>query len=106
MKTSNTILIIIVIVLLASNLFFGYLLLKPRHGSDFRGFQQMQLTDEQIDNIKTFFQNTQDLNEIKTYCDTNRMECFYYCRNINPSHEICSQLMQGRPSSQEVQRLN
>ena len=105
MKNTNTILTVVVIFLVISNLFFGYMLLKPKSPQDFRGgfdrgeFQQMQLTDEQIENVKIFFQNTANLDEIKTYCDNNRMECFYYCREINSNHEICSQLMQGQGRS-------
>ena len=106
MKNSNTILIVAVVILLISNLFFGYMLLKPKRGPDMRGFPQMQLTDEQIQEVTSFFNSTTDINEIKDYCDSNRMNCFYYCRSINPDHEICSQLMQGRPNSQQAQKLN
>ena len=40
--------------------------------------------------------------EIKNYCDQNMIYCTDYCRNINSTHEICSQLMnssfqRGRP---------
>jgi len=105
---NNTLLIGIVILLLISNLFFGYMFFFHKSGPDFnRGnFQQMQLTDEQIQSVTSFFENTSDTNEITDYCNNNRMECFYYCRTINPDHEICSQLMQGRPNSQQTQRLN
>lgn len=106
MKNSNIILAIIITALVISNLFFGYMLLKPKSRPDFRGFQEMQLTDEQITNVTTFFQNAQDLEEIKNYCTNNRMECFYYCRNINQNHEVCSQLMQRRSNSQQPQELN
>ncbi len=113
MKNTNTILIIAVVVLLMSNLFFGYMFFFHKNvpGPGFRGnFQQMQLTDEQIQSVTSFFENTPDINEITDHCNNNRMECFYYCRNINPNHEYCSQLMQGRPGSspdsQQVQRLN
>jgi hypothetical protein len=109
MKNSNTILIVAVIILLISNLFFGYMLFfhnnQGRLGP--RGdFPQMQLTDEQIQEVTSFFNSTTDITEIKDYCDVNRMNCFYYCRTVNPDHEICSQLMQGRPNSQQAQKLN
>jgi len=102
MKNTNTLLIIVVIFLLISNLFFGYMFFFHKSGPKFnRGdFSQMQLTDEQINNVKTFFESNTDINEITNYCEDNRMECFYYCREINSSHEYCSQLMQGRPPSQ------
>lgn len=110
MKNSNTLLIVAVIILLISNLFFGYMFFFHKSGPGFnRGnFPQMQLTDEQIQSVTSFFESTTDINEITDYCDNqeNRMLCFYYCRTINPDHEICSQLMQGRPNSQQTQRLN
>ena len=113
MKNTNTFIIVVLILLLISNLFFGYMFFFHKSGPDFnRGnFQQMQLTDEQIQSITSLFESTSDTNEITDYCNNNRMECFYYCREINPNHEYCSQLMQGRSNfqrqdSQQVQRLN
>jgi hypothetical protein len=108
---NNTLLIGIVVLLLISNLFFGYMFFfhNNRPGQGFRGdFSQMQLSDSQIQSITSFFESTTDINEITTYCDNqeNRMLCFYYCRQINSDHEYCSQLMQGRPDSQNVQKLN
>lgn len=113
MKT-NTILVGMVIVLLMSNLFFGYMFFFHNKGPGFKGnFPQMQLDDEQIQNIKSFFESTANTNEIADYCNNqeNKMSCFYYCREINSNHEYCSQLMQGRPDfqeadSQNVQKLN
>lgn len=109
MKNTNTLLIVVVILLAISNLFFGYMFFFHKNTPNFiGGVQQMQiqLTDEQIQSVTSFFENTSDTNEITDYCNNNRMECFYYCRTINPDHEICSQLMQGRPNSQQTQRLN
>lgn len=108
MKNTNTLVIVVLILLVISNLFFGYMFFFHKNGPNFnRGdFPQMQLTDEQIQSVTSFFENTSDTNEITDYCNNNRMECFYYCRTINPDHEICSQLMQGRPNSQQTQRLN
>ncbi len=108
MKNTNTLVIVVLILLVISNLFFGYMFFFHNNQPNFnRGnFQQMQLTNEQIQSVTSFFENTLDTNEITDYCNNNRMECFYYCRTINPDHEICSQLMQGRPNSQQTQRLN
>lgn len=108
---NNTLLIGAVIVLLISNLFFGYMFFfhNKRPGAGFRGdFPQMQLSDEQIQSVTSFFESTTDIDEITNYCNNqeNRMLCFYYCREINSAHAYCSQLMQGRPDSQNVQKLN
>ena len=108
---NNTLLIGIVVLLLISNLFFGYMFFfnnnNPRQGV--RGdFSQMQLSDEQINDVKNFFSSTTNINEITTYCGNqeNRMLCFYYCREINSNHEYCSQLTQRMPDSQQTQKLN
>ena len=104
MKNKNVLLILLVVLLLMSNFFFGYMLLKPKYAPDFRrdfnrgDFQQMQLTDEQIQSVTSFFDSTTDTTKINNYCEQNRMECFYYCRNINTNNQYCSQLMQGRPN--------
>ena len=108
---NNTLLIGIVILLLISNLFFGYMFFfhNNRPGAGFRGnFQQMQLSDEQRQSITSFFESTTNIDDITSYCNNqeNRMLCFYYCREINSNHEYCSQLMQGMPDSQQVQKLN
>ena len=112
---NNTLLVGIVILLLISNLFFGYMYFfgnNNRSGSGMTGnfvrgnFPQMQLTTNQIQNVTSFFESTTDINKITDYCENNRMECFYYCREINSAHEYCSQLMQEMPDSQQAQRLN
>jgi hypothetical protein len=97
MKKNNTILIILVGILVISNLFFGYMLFF--HRSRPQGFQNVQLTDEQKQSVTSFFSSTTDTTKITDYCNQNRMECFYYCRTINPSNTFCSQLMQRRTGS-------
>lgn len=110
-KNSNLILIVLVVVLLMSNLFFGYMLFFHKSRPNFQGFQNIQLTDEQKQSVTSFFSSTTDTTKMTDYCSQNRMECFYYCRNINPNNTFCSQLMQRRPDSQTadsqtVQKLN
>ena len=105
MKNSNTILIILIVVLIISNLFFGYMLFFHKNRPNFQG-QNMQLTDEQIQSVTSFFSSTTDTTKINDYCAQNRTECFYYCRQINPNNQFCSQLMQMRLGSSQTQRLN
>ena len=63
------------------------------HNKDKR-FQRgnFPINESQINELTSFFNNTTNLDEIKNYCNTNRVNCFYYCRNINPNHEICKDL--------------
>jgi hypothetical protein len=102
MKKNNLILIILVGILLSSNLFFGYMLFFHKNGPG-QGFQDMQLTDAQKQAVTSFFNSTTDTAKITDYCNQNRMECFYYCRTINPSNSYCSELMKNRPISQPSQ---
>jgi len=51
-----------------------------------------QITEAQINEVTSFFDNTLDINEINSYCGQNRQYCVYYCRNINPEHEICEEI--------------
>lgn len=114
MKNQNALLIGVVILLLMGNLFFGYMFFfqKNQFGSGTRGdFPQMQLTDKQISDVTAFFESTSNTEDIASYCENNRMGCFYYCREINSNHDYCSQLMQNMPDSsgpgsQQAQKLN
>ena len=98
MKKGIIVLIVFIVLLLiaasvgASLYFAGYFnktSQRPRGQGNFQ-----QLTQVQIDEITSYFQSTTDINAISTYCnDTqNRMSCFYYCRNIEPTNAYCTQL--------------
>ncbi|MBS3172533.1 hypothetical protein J4438_03060 [Candidatus Woesearchaeota archaeon] len=39
-----------------------------------------------------FFDSTSNIDEIRNYCEENRPNCGFYCMEINPNHEICSQM--------------
>ena len=56
-----------------------------------------QLDDKTKEEIISFFKSTQDINQIKDYCDKNRFYCMYYCMEIDKNNEICSQMQQQRP---------
>jgi hypothetical protein len=66
--------------------------------NDSDGFREQsenfQLDETKIAEIVSFFDSTSDMEEIGEYCsqEDKSMSCFYYCREINPSHEICSQI--------------
>lgn len=53
-----------------------------------------QIDEETKNSITSFFESTSDANEISNYCDYNRMNCMYYCKNINSEHEICKTLQE------------
>ena len=56
-----------------------------------QGKGNFQIDETTQNEITSFFSSEPDVNTINTYCGQNRMYCAYYCRNINPNHEICSQ---------------
>lgn len=70
----------------------GYLIANNIHGTGI-GKGNFQINEETKTSIISFFENTSDMNEINAYCEQNRNYCFYYCMNINPNHDICSELM-------------
>ena len=43
--------------------------------------------------ITSFFESTSDTDEVNNYCQENPMYCMEYCRNINPSDDICEELI-------------
>jgi len=66
------------------------------NGSQMRNFK---LNQSQIDEINSFFNNNPSASDVQNYCSANRGSCFYYCRNLNPTSEICSSIMNfSRPS--------
>ena len=75
----------------------GYLLHNTINRGANNNFPQgrgnFQIDEKTKNEITSFFQSTSDINQINTYCEQNRMYCFYYCKSINPSDEICSQII-------------
>lgn len=51
-----------------------------------------QMNDTVKTEISSFFDNTQDTEQISAYCQNNPGYCIEYCRNINPSSEVCKTL--------------
>jgi len=67
----------------------GYLI----SGSIKKAPNQERFTDFQIDEnakqeIISYFENN-GFNEINSYCEQNRKNCFYYCTEVNQEHEVC-----------------
>jgi uncharacterized membrane-anchored protein YhcB (DUF1043 family) len=82
--------IIGLIIGLALGAIAGYFL----HNYMNRNFMQrrgdFQIDENTKNEITSFFESASDINEINSYCEQNRIYCAYYCREINPDHEICS----------------
>lgn len=75
--------------------YFSYgLINKPNNFSNnrFSGGNNFQIDENTKQEIISFFDSTEDINEINSYCEENRMNCVYYCGNVNSEHEICSSL--------------
>lgn len=71
----------------------GYILHNNINRNFIQGRGSFQINEAQINEVTSFFESTSDINELRTYCENNRANCFYYCRNINPSHEICKEII-------------
>lgn len=66
---------------------------KPNPDFQRGNFQGFQIDDTTKQEIVSFFENTNDINEITSYCEQNRMNCFYYCSEVNSEHEVCDELI-------------
>jgi hypothetical protein len=64
---------------------------QPRRGN----FNNFQLTESQVNEIITFFNSNPNSTEIQSYCQQNKNYCFYYCRDMNQSNEICKNMALG-----------
>ena len=95
-KTKVGSLIIGIIIGLVLGGIAGFFLHNPitrgeiNHGA---GENFQHLTDAQISEINSFFESNPSVGDVQSYCSSNRGYCFYYCRNINSSAEICGQIV-------------
>jgi hypothetical protein len=62
---------------------------RPRNGTN----MNMQLNPSQIDDVTNFFKSNPSLEQTQTYCEQNRGNCFYYCRNLDQNNAYCTQMM-------------
>jgi len=62
--------------------------------------RNLQLNDSQIEEINSFFYSNPTQEQTDSYCQQNRMNCFYYCKNINSNAEYCKQLNSQGPRAQ------
>jgi hypothetical protein len=53
----------------------------------------MELNKSQISDVTSFFNNSPTSEEVQTYCEENRVSCFYYCAKINSEDELCKEMM-------------
>ena len=60
----------------------------------FAGFPRGNFTldENQINEVSGVFENAETSEDITEYCNEHRMECGYYCRNVNPEHKYCINL--------------
>ena len=73
----------------ASNNYSGQSPQNYQNGSG----RPIQLNQSQIDDVTSFFNTNPSATDIQTYCSTNRINCAYYCRTINPSTAYCKTMM-------------
>lgn len=65
-----------------------------RRGQGINGTRgNFQLNQIEINAVTDFFKNNPSSEEITNYCNNNRMNCFYYCRNINTEADYCKSIM-------------
>ena len=63
-------------------------------GGNFQEIDEQTKTE-----INYFFENTQSIDEVNSYCKENPMYCMEYCKNINPDNEFCSNMSMKAPNS-------
>jgi hypothetical protein len=71
----------------------GYFYAHKQVRSDFGKFNNFQLNDEQKTEANSFFESHTNQTELDSYCKQNPSGCIYYCKDVNPDNEICSQLL-------------
>jgi flagellar basal body-associated protein FliL len=96
----NKKILVIVVVVIVAVAALGVFFVFGRPGRMFfgRGFPMGNFTmgEENITRVTGIFENAGTHEEITNYCNENRFECMYYCRNIDPGHEFCAGLVNFR----------
>ncbi len=64
----------------------------PYRQGGFNQTRNFRFNETQISELNDFFSSTTDISALQSYCQTNRIGCFYYCRVENMTSPICSQL--------------
>jgi hypothetical protein len=93
MKTKFIVIIAVVIIIAVISVFF--LLRGPGMRRFFGGgFPRGNFTldENRINEVSDVFENAETSENVTEYCNSHRIECGYYCSNINPEHEYCSNL--------------
>lgn len=87
----------IILIIIFSVIFFiaggvaGYFFGMSNHPNINRN-NFAQINDNTKAQVTSVFENATTIDDINTYCSTNRLACMYYCRTINPQNPFCSQL--------------
>ncbi len=90
-KTAKGFIIGLVIGLVFGSI-ISYIIVNNFHRSNSPFLGNFQIDEQAKSGIISFFNSTTDMDKISSYCQENRMNCLYYCRNINPDHEICKNI--------------
>lgn len=100
LKTTLIILAVIVVILAGYIVFVNVISNKGGSNANgnsvrppFRAGQNFSLTGAQQSAVIAFFQTSPTVAAAQTYCAQNRINCFYYCRQLNSTDPICSQIM-------------
>jgi len=67
-----------------------------------QGPGNVSLSEEDKYSTVNFFNSTSSIEEINNYCENNRMNCMYYCREINPQNEVCKKLFELNKTDGEM----
>jgi len=96
---NKTIKIIIIATIIVGITIGAYFITKTKNTQ--RNFperpQNFQVNQKTEEEIISFFNSASDSQEIETYCKDNGMNCMYYCKNINPEDEYCTQMIENMP---------
>ena len=85
-----------------------YLILNNFRNHSFAKGGNFNLDENTKNQITSFFESSPSQTQLDDYCNQNRMYCIYYCRQVNPSSELCAGILNStnfqRPSPQGGQQ--
>lgn len=67
-----------------------------RQGEAFRGGGNFSIDEEKLNQTIDFFAGHPSTDDLRNYCEQNRMNCAYYCRQVDPQNGACEEFNRDR----------
>lgn len=68
----------------------------PGEGPPRGNFTNFTMDEENVTRVSGVFESAESQDDVDSYCSEHMFECMYYCRNVDPGHEMCAGMIDPR----------